>query len=218
MIASNIINTEEIFVSPNDTLIRVSDILALYNLKHISVVEKGIFIGLLSEEELLIHDENLKVIDIEDQLIKVFVRPSDHLFDVLARINQFKLTRIPVVSQDNYLGSISLEDLVGAMSELLSVMQVGSILQLEVSRYDYSLASIARIAESEGARILSSVMHDDSLNDKLLISIKTNSLETARLVATFERFNFVVTATYNDEGYQDIMKERYDSLLNYLNI
>lgn len=218
MIASDIINSEAVFVSPKDTLFRVSDIMALYNLRHISVVSEDVFIGILSEDELLMHDENARVEDVEEHLLKVLVRPSDHLFDVLARLNQFKLTRIPVVAHDVYLGSISIEDLVSAMSDLLSVTEAGCILQLEVSRYDYSLAAIARIAESEGARILSSVMEEDSLNDKLLVSIKTNSLETARLVATFERYDYVVTATYNDEGYQDIMKERYDSLLNYLNI
>jgi len=218
VIASDIINSEAVFVSPKDTLFRVSDIMALYNLRHISVVSEDVFIGILSEDELLMHDENARVEDVEEHLLKVLVRPSDHLFDVLARLNQFKLTRIPVVAHDVYLGSISIEDLVSAMSDLLSVTEAGCILQLEVSRYDYSLAAIARIAESEGARILSSVMEEDSLNDKLLVSIKTNSLETARLVATFERYDYVVTATYNDEGYQDIMKERYDSLLNYLNI
>jgi predicted transcriptional regulator len=218
VIASDIINSEAVFVTPNDTLEKVSDLLALYNLRHINVVDGNLFIGILSEDEILLHDEGIKVNEIKEHILRVSVRPSDHLFDVLARMNQYQLTNIPVVNQETYLGSIVIEDMMKSLAELLSVNQTGCILQLQVSRYDYSLATIARIVESEGAKILSSVVREDSLNDKLLISIKTNTLETARLVATFERYDYVVSATYNDEGYQDILKDRYDSLLNYLNI
>jgi hypothetical protein len=38
------------------------------------------------------------------------------------------------------------------------------------------------------------------------------------MIATFERFGYTVKASYTQHEYQDTLQQRYDLLMNYLNV
>ncbi|HLU84878.1 MAG TPA: hypothetical protein VKZ45_05340, partial [Vicingaceae bacterium] len=57
--------------------------------------------------------------------------------------------------------------------------------------------------------------HPDST--KLEVTLKINKNEITRILATFERFNYVVTASYNETDYQKDLQNRYDEFMRFLN-
>jgi hypothetical protein len=52
----------------------------------------------------------------------------------------------------------------------------------------------------------------------LEVTLKFNSREVSRLVATYERFNYRVKAAYQESDYAEDLQERYDGLMSYLNV
>jgi len=99
-----------------------------------------------------------------------------------------------------------------------SFKEPGSIIVLETTKRQYSLAEISSIIESEGAAILSSFLTsiDDSQN--VMITLKVNNFEIQRLLSALERYDYTIKASYTEQEYFDTLKDRYDLLMTYLNV
>ena len=142
-----------------------------------------------------------------------------HIYEVLFRISEHKITVIPVLDQDeSYLGCTSIYKLMQMISNTGSIKESGGIIVLEVNRIDYSLAQIAQIVESNNAKILSSYITSSPDSTKLDVTLKINDLELDRIIRTFERYDYVIHASYQKSNFDDDLQTRYDSLLNYLNM
>ena len=50
------------------------------------------------------------------------------------------------------------------------------------------------------------------------VTLKINKHNVQSIIATLNRFDYEVKATFNEEEYVDGLKERYDGLLMYLNV
>jgi hypothetical protein len=97
-------------------------------------------------------------------------------------------------------------------------IQPGSILVLEMDKRNYSLSEIARIAESENKLILSSYLSSNLESERLEVTIKLNSAQIQNVTAAFERFGYLIKATFDEEDFMDTLKNRYESLMSYLNV
>jgi hypothetical protein len=130
-----------------------------------------------------------------------------------------KLTVIPVVNaQDDYLGLITLEELIQFYARSFSFSEPGGIIVLELQQPDYSLAEIARIVESENASVLSSFLTQDEVSKQMYVTIKTNQKDNQHLQATLERFGYTIKASFTEEGYFESLQDHYDAFLHYLNV
>jgi signal-transduction protein with cAMP-binding, CBS, and nucleotidyltransferase domain len=126
---------------------------------------------------------------------------------------------VPVVDYDGtYIGLVTQEDLLQYFARMDSFVSPGTILVLEMTKNDYSLSEIARIIESEGSSILSAFITTDAYSTRLEVTLKINAQYIQNIIATFDRFNYVVKASYNESDYLETLQERYDSLMNYLNV
>ena len=200
----------------NDALEIMSD----FYVRHLPIVNNEELLGLLSEDDILDHDVNEPVGSYSLSAPRFYVRDTDHLYEVMRLVAEFKLTVVPVTDeQSNYLGMITREDLLAHFAAKSAFTEPGSIIILEMHRRDYSLTEIARIAESENASILSAGIaatgNDGSLID---VTLKLNRQTVGNLIATYERFGYEVKATFNENDYTDTLKERYDGLMMYLNV
>ncbi len=83
---------------------------------------------------------------------------------------------------------------------------------------DYSLSEIARIIESNDAKILSLFVHSWPESTKIEVTLKINRVELGAILQTFNRFNYNIKAIFSEQDDLDDLRERYDSLMNYLNI
>ena len=63
---------------------------------------------------------------------------------------------------------------------------------MEVNEFDYSMAQIGQIVESNDAKILSSTILSDASSTKLDITLKINQEDLTSIIRTFERYDYVV--------------------------
>ncbi|PWS26736.1 CBS domain-containing protein [Pedobacter yonginense] len=220
MFAEEIISNAISPLKPDDTVQKALDRMNEFKLKHMPVVNEGAFLGLLAEDDLLnLRDHDTLIKDIAVNLLNVFILKDAHTYDVIRLLSQLKLTAVAVLdAQKNYLGLISINNMVDAVAEQYAVSEPGGIIVLEISNRDNSLAHIAQIVEADNAQILSSYVNAFEDSTRLEITLKINKTEVSGLVASFERYNYLVKEVYNNTQIDDGSQERYDSFMNYLNV
>ncbi|MBK9256996.1 MAG: CBS domain-containing protein [Saprospiraceae bacterium] len=219
MIASELISNTISPLRTSDTGEEALTMMHLYHVKHLPIVNNEQLLGLLSEEDILSNDLHEPVGSYRLTMVRPFARESDHIFEVMNRMAKYHLTVIPVVdSTDNFVGVISQEFLLQYYAGNYSFAEPGSILILDIPKRDYSLAEIARIIESENASVLSCFLSADPESNQLLVTIKVNRQDIQSLKTTFERFGYSINATFSEVDFVDSLKERYDSLMTYLNV
>ncbi|PSR14210.1 MAG: CBS domain-containing protein [Bacteroidetes bacterium] len=219
MIAENLISDTIIPLRTSDTGAEALGIMNEFYLRHLPIVNQEELLGLLSEDEILDNDAEEPVGSYHLTLNHPFVQTRDHLYDVMRLVADHQLTAIPVVDdQRRYVGLITTEHLIRHFAESGAFREPGGIIVLEMTRQDYSLAQIARIVESENAVILSAHVQTFPDSPRIEVTIKVNKQNIGNILASFERFDFIVKATFNELEYFDTLRERYDGLINYLNV
>ena len=220
MIASELIAHDipalQIEQSGRDAFHLLSD----HHVKHLPVTRDGKLVGIISEEDIFNHKLYDPVSEYDLSVLRpLSVHPEDHLFEIMRIMGENLLTTIPVTDREgNYLGMISQNMMLRALSGTTSFAMPGGIIVLELNRRDYSLTALSRIAEEENTRVLAAFVSSYPDSEMLEVTVKVNRDDTSRIVAAYERFGFTVKQTFSEDSYGESMKDRYDSLMNYLNI
>ncbi len=219
MIAEELITNSIVPLRTSDTGEEALGIMAEFYVKHLPIVNNTQLLGLVSEDDLLNHDPEDPVGAMDLSLFRPYVKAADHFYEVLRMLALHHLSVIPVVDEeDNYMGLITLEDVLQYFSRLGGFADPGSVIVLETSRRGYSLSEIARIVESENAAVLSAFVTTSIDGSTVEVTIKINAQNDNAILATFERFGYDIKASYREEEYGDVLRERYDSFMSYLNV
>lgn len=191
-----------------------------FKVNHLSVLKEESFVGLVSEDDLLDKsDLSLTLTELFDHLPRPYVKGTSHVYEVLNIASIDHLSVVPVLdAEEHYLGNISVAKLMQNIAETGSIKEAGGIIVLEMSDTDYSLAQISQIVESENAKVLSSFITSNAMSKKLELTLKINQLELGRVIKALERYDYHVKASFQRNSYHDDLKDRYDELMNYLNI
>jgi acetoin utilization protein AcuB len=219
MIASELISYDIPPLKISDRGAKALDWMEEFKVTELPIVDDGQYLGLIGESDIL--DRN----DIDEAISAynlTFSTPSiqsdKHLFEVISMIVEHDVDLLPVVdSNDQYLGVITIKNILHHFSKAISVSNPGSILTLEVNLRDYSLSEIARMVESDDAKVLASFITSHADSNKLEVTLKINKTEISRILHTFERFNYTILASYNESEYQKDMQTRYDEFQRFLN-
>ena len=219
MIANDLLTNEILPLRTSDTGDDALEVMHDFYVQHLPIVNDRDLLGLLSENDVLEQDAGAALGSYTLSIPHLRVRTGDHVYEVMRTVAQYDLTAVPVVDDDgHYVGLITASDLLAYYARTATFTESGSIVILEVQRRDYSLSEIARIAESENATILSSFVESSGDGSLLQVTLKVNLENVAGMLATFGRFGYEVQGTFNEGKAVDTLRERYDALLNYLNV
>lgn len=191
-----------------------------FKVSHLPVVDGIKYLGLVSDNDLL--DMNQPEAAIGEQL-KVLAQPyvteRHHIYDVIRLIASRKLTLVPVLDDDkNYVGAISMSHLMTQFAGIASINDPGGILVLEMSQHDYSMMEMGRIVEGNDAKILSSYITSTPDSTQLEVTLKINKEDLSAIMQTFTRYNYTIKASFQESTFKDDLKNRYDELMNYINM
>jgi len=220
MFAAEIISKAIPSLKTNDTVQKALDRMGEFKVKHLPVVNELTFLGLVAEDDLQsIPNHDIFLTDSAVNMLNAFTLSDAHTYDVIRLMSQLKLTAVPVLDQQkNYVGLISINNMVDAVAEQYAVNEPGGIIVLEISNRDNSLAHISQIVEADNAQILSSYVNSFNDSTRMEVTLKVNKTEITSLVASFERYDYLVKEVYNNTQIDDGSQERYDSFMNYLNV
>ncbi len=192
-----------------------------FKISFLPVLNGQKYIGLISEIDVFnMSDPDRPFSEQKSTLKKIYASENMHVFDVIRIMSTEKVTLLPVVNgKDNYRGCITVNILAEHFARFTAADNPGAIIILELNQNDYVLSRIAQIVESQDAKILSLFVTTEFESTKLEVTIKVNIKEVQALMQTFNRYDYIIKATYTeDENMLDDLRDRYDSLMNYLNI
>lgn len=220
MTAENYIDTSIPYVTPDYSCSRVLSLMDTFKMSHLPVVENDIYIGVVSEDEL--YDKNL----LEEKLSEFgvmrtpYVLSTQHILDVLAVATHFSVPIVPVVNADRkYLGAITSQNLLDAVAKITNVQSKGAVLVLEMGVHDYSMSEIARIVESENAKLISSYVTEYEDSTRIDVTLVLNMAEISPVVKSLERYGYKVNTFFSGSNkIDDFYRERYELLMNYMKI
>ena len=191
-----------------------------FRVSHLPIVNNVDFLGLISESDILDFNSASEPIGGHHlNLIRPYVFDYQHTYDVLKVMSSLKLSVIPVLNeQEQYLGLIHLSTLLQHFAEMASMKESGGLLVLELNIHDFSLSEIARIVESNDAKILSLYISSHIDSNKLELTVKINRTDLSPIIQTFNRYNYTIKASFHQSEYVDDLKDRFDSFMSFLNI
>jgi len=186
--------------------------------QHLPIVNNEQLLGIISEDDIFENDETESIGSYQLKIQQAQVKSTDHIFEVMAQVSRSKLTVIPVVDEDEkFLGVISQQDLLKYFADSFSFTDNGGILVLEMSKSDYALSEICRVAEAENVAIICSFITRSVEENKINVHIKISDSDVYRVTAAFDRYGYNVVATYTERPDLDVFKDRYESFMHYLN-
>jgi len=219
MLARELISKVVPPLRPNDEVARALAWMDEFKVSHLPVVDDREYLGLISEDNILDGGKEDLVIQSKEVLNRAFVVESQHIYYVIRKLAATDLSVIAVLdAEEQYIGCIILSDLVTKFEELAVINQPGGIIVLNLNKNDYSLAQIAHVVESNGAKILSSYIFERSETGKMELTLKVNRDEVASIVQSLERYDFEVIAYFQESAHLEDLKGRYDELMRFINI
>ena len=220
MLVADLITDEIPPLKQTDSIELALDWMEQFKVSHLAVVKGKELIGLVSEHDLIDYQNPTESIEqLKTPLLKPIIHNYQHTYDLLKLMMSFNLTLIPVLDdKELYKGCITLKGLLQNISNMASVQDPGGVIVLEVNQVDYSLAQISSIIEGNDAKILS--CHVSSLPDstKVEVTLKINVEDLSRILQTFNRYNYLVKASFQHTDFSGGMKNKLDEFLHFLNI
>ncbi|MES2111398.1 MAG: CBS domain-containing protein [Bacteroidota bacterium] len=191
-----------------------------FRVRHLPIVNEEQFLGLLSESDMVAETDILTPVGaLALSLVNPYVLDDQHIYDVIRLFSEAKVTVVPVLNAtQKYIGLITINALTSYFAELTSVDQPGAIIVLEINNKNNSLAHMAQIVESDNAQILSSYLRSFPDSTKMEVTLKVNKPDISAITATFLRYDYDIKATFNHTEENDSSRDRYNSLMNYLNL
>ncbi len=206
-------------LSPTDTGDHALSVMEKGNFSALPVVSEDHYVALVQENDLLdwaTPDAELSSAAFMNY--KPAISALSHPFEALRIMHQANLDILPVIdNEQKYIGSATKETLLKFMIENSGIDNPGGIIVLEVAPRNYTLYEIARICENEDVIILNMQVHTNE-RGMLEITIKLNRTALEAVVSSFERHNYHVIAVYGDESKKDDITDKYDLLMNYINM
>jgi len=221
MIARELINHMIPPLKKSDPATKATTWMEKLRINQLPVLEHGNYCGLISEELILEDNDDTKTVaEYQLQGQSSIVNENQHFYDVLKVGSDHGGQLVAVVDESQtFLGVISIKDTVTAFAQSAAVQSPGGIIILSLKQIDYSLSEISRLVESEGAKILGSIVNNDLLDASMIkLTLKINKTDLGSIIATFERFDYKIIAKFEDSKMDADDKERLDILFKYLDI
>ncbi len=188
---------------------------------YLPVIEQSQFRGFITEEIIFENNDLSKSISaiklISDNC---YLNKNQHFYNVIKLFKEFNIDMVAILDDDTtYMGVVTIDDIMNAFSQTSAIQSPGGIIIISLKQIDYSLAQIARLIEENNAKILSSYINNDPLeNDKVMLTLKVNTTEISRIIRTLERFEYTIIAEFKETPNKIDEKDRLDLLMKYINI
>ena len=188
--------------------------------KELVVLNGNDYIGLINETILLdAEDDEAPISSIKINTAPIQLKFNQHPYDALVMVTVYNSTIIPILDQENkYIGVSTQLDILKAISSIQSQNESGAIIVLAIGLHDFSLSQIAHLVESDNCRILNCATKINLESDNIEVTLKVDKSNINALLNSFLRHNYLILETHNTVAAFDDTADRYQQLMNYINI
>ena len=220
MVAKDMISDVIPPLKTSDTGITALNWMDIFKVSHLPIVNDKEFLGLISESD--IYDLNMPEEHLGNHqlsLLRPYVSEDQHVFEVMEVLSRLKLSLVPVLdSSKNYLGVITLMELLHYFTELSALRHKGSVIVLEMNVNYFSLSQICQIVEETMQKFLPLILPRTQTPPKW-VTLKLNVTDVTSIKQTFQRYNYNVLGAYmKQDDESDLLNDRLNYLFKFLDI
>ncbi len=206
-------------LKPQDPVYQAIGLMSEFHITQLPVVSEDQYMGLIFEDDLMNVDDSIELHQLSGQFSKVSVLPHTHILTSIQISSDYNLSVIPVTDKNNgFSGVILASDLLKQLGKITGSNEPGGVIVLEMDQRNFSFAEISKLVETNDAQITQLNSYWDNNLNAFFVTIKINKFEISDIVATFQRYEYVVKYYFGEELYENELKDNYDHLMNYLNI
>jgi acetoin utilization protein AcuB len=222
MIAEELINTMIPPLKLSDPAEKALRWMEEFRVNQLPVVKGREYLGMVTEKDIieLAGVEDLNLAQIPFGFEDSYVLHHQHFYNVMEVAIRNKVQVVPVLAESrDFLGVITVNDTITAFGQMSALQGQGGILVLCMPERDYSLSEISRHIESNNAKILSAYVSPDDMDVRnIKLTLKINTTDLRHIIATLERFQYRITAHFQEVGELKSDQDRLDMLLKYLDL
>lgn len=187
---------------------------------HLPILEGDKYIGLISEDDLLLaENEHDQLNTLEQSFSNLSVKEDEHFLKAVQLAAENALSVVPVISGENdFIGAVSYSELLKNASDFMSLNEPGGLIVLEMASNRYSFNEISKLVEINDAQITQLNTSNNAESGMMQVTIRINKPEISDIVATFQRYEYTVKYFLGEEMYENELKSNFDNLMNYLKI
>ncbi|MEP6845474.1 MAG: CBS domain-containing protein [Panacibacter sp.] len=219
MLVSQIIESGFPLLALTDKVSFALQLMEDYDLLHLPIATGDKFTGIISKDDLVDVEENSVLSTLQPHFITASVFPEEHFLAALKIAGRFDISIIPVVSKSNEItGFIRRKTLIQSLAGFLNVEEPGGMVVIEMDKRNFSFGEISRLIETNNASITQLNTYTESTTGFFIVTIKINKVEISDIIATLQRYDYVIRYYFGEEEYENELKENYDLLMTYLKI
>ena len=207
-------------LKPQETLSRANKLFEQQQFNLLAIVEKNIFIAIITPKDLKNHFPEQKIAELIPELAKDAVLAENDLLSTIPLFEKYNSKILPVIDDQNrFIGYIEFESLGKEMIQSDFNQEEGGIIKIQFHKQRDSLSQIIRIMEENKALVIKSYIKDrqeENSLPSLVLQVKTEQLGS--LVQHLERHGYFVEQSFQLIGSENFDHSRYDSLMKYLTI
>lgn len=218
MLTRDIISNSIPYLHMDDKVYHALQLMNDYHVAHLPVVEDEKYLGIVSEEQLMLSDDESELKQLPLTEGSTSVQGKDHFLKAIQTAVVNKLSIVPVVEEKLFLGIVTYNDLLRNTSEFMSLNDPGALIVIELESKNYSFSELNRIIESNDAQITQLNSLTDPATSTTQVTIRVNKLEISDIISTLQRYEYNVKYYFGEELYENELRNNFDNLMNYLNV
>lgn len=220
MFAHELINPQLPFLHPDASAQEALGLMQEHKIWGLPIVSADRqYLGLVTEESTMHLDDDDPIEWATQASLKPFIGANTHIYKVLNLINNWKISVIPVLDEsEKYLGSINSFDLLQHIENNFGFERSSSFVMIEMHASDYVLSKLARIAESENMPIYHVAIRAIPESTKIIVTLQLQGEHLGSFVENLERQDYNIMLSGGPSYRQDLLQERYDALMRFLEV
>jgi acetoin utilization protein AcuB len=187
---------------------------------HLPIVDGEKYVGIISEDDLLMSDnDHAALSELQQSFSNTSVKSDEHFLRAIQVAAENGLSVVPIVDSDNDItGVVAYSDLLKYASEFMSLHEPGGLIVLEMTSNQYSFKEISKILEANDAQITQLNTLNNPETGVMRVTIRINKPDVSDIVAAFQRYEYDVKYYFGEELFANELRSNYDNLMNYLKI
>lgn len=218
MLSHEIIESLPIKVSTTNTVEEALALMDQFKVKHLPIIKSKAYVTTIDEQTLKLSTPTAIMKDFVNKGVRKFVNDDDHILETAKTMVDNELTVMPVLAQDqSYTGLIVVDRIFNEIVSKFGLNTEGSLLIIEMQQINFQLSELVRILEMENVHLFSVLVSLHAL-PMIEVTLKTDIKDINSILQTLERYSYKVKAYFQNDQYSHQLKDRYESLMSYLNV
>lgn len=208
MIVKEVMVKKLITIKKDDDLDKAQDLMVKHSIRHLPVVDGKELMGIITESDIRgaflarANSRPAKTIDLDPKKMKVHdymtrnpltVEPDTNIEDAALLIYKNKIGSLPVVSDKNLVGIISIMDLLGLFVDMMGILHSSSRIDVVMGKDPKNFDAVCRIFHDHNINIISVGMTPyPKSKSKVVYLFRLDLCKTTGLVKAIEKAGFTV--------------------------